>query len=71
MSKNENNNSWTCSRCGEILESQFEICWNCGTTVDKETDPDFENLKKLNSDEYINKGNHRSKYKILCYSLVG
>ena len=23
--------SWTCSRCGEILGSQFSKCWKCGT----------------------------------------
>src|SRR5690242_9716449 len=23
--------SWTCSRCGEILASQFNKCWKCGT----------------------------------------
>jgi hypothetical protein len=22
--------SWTCPRCGEILEGQFTTCWNCG-----------------------------------------
>ena len=71
MSEKDNNITWTCSRCGEILESQFEICWNCGTTVEKETDPDFEHLKKLHSDECIYKGNPRPRYRILGYSLVG
>ena len=23
--------SWTCSRCGEKLGSQFSKCWKCGT----------------------------------------
>ena len=23
--------SWTCSRCGEVLGSQFSKCWKCGT----------------------------------------
>lgn len=22
--------SWTCHSCGEVLEGQFEVCWNCG-----------------------------------------
>jgi len=22
---------WTCPECGEVLESQFTVCWNCGT----------------------------------------
>ena len=21
---------WTCPSCGEVLEPQFEVCWNCG-----------------------------------------
>ena len=26
--------AWTCSRCGEKLESQFSKCWKCGTRRD-------------------------------------
>ena len=26
--------SWTCSRCGETLGSQFSKCWKCGTRRD-------------------------------------
>jgi len=26
--------SWTCSRCGEKLGSQFSKCWKCGTKRD-------------------------------------
>lgn len=22
---------WTCSNCGEELEGQFDVCWQCGT----------------------------------------
>lgn len=22
---------WHCPRCGESVEGQFEVCWNCGT----------------------------------------
>ncbi len=22
--------AWVCPRCGELLEGQFEFCWNCG-----------------------------------------
>jgi len=21
---------WTCPNCGEVLEGQFQACWNCG-----------------------------------------
>jgi hypothetical protein len=23
--------SWTCPKCGEVLEGQFTSCWHCGT----------------------------------------
>ncbi len=23
--------TWTCPKCGEVLEGQFTTCWNCGT----------------------------------------
>jgi len=23
--------SWKCPKCGEVLESQFTTCWQCGT----------------------------------------
>lgn len=22
---------WRCAKCGEAVEPQFEVCWNCGT----------------------------------------
>lgn len=22
---------WTCPECGESIEGQFTVCWNCGT----------------------------------------
>jgi hypothetical protein len=22
---------WTCPKCGEVIEPQFDTCWNCGT----------------------------------------
>jgi Putative prokaryotic signal transducing protein len=25
---------WRCSRCGETLEPQFTVCWQCGTERD-------------------------------------
>jgi rubrerythrin len=26
--------SWTCQQCGESLEAQFMVCWQCGTSRD-------------------------------------
>ncbi len=25
---------WTCSKCGEAIEPQFDACWNCATFRD-------------------------------------
>jgi hypothetical protein len=25
--------SWTCERCGEVLEPQFTSCWRCGSSA--------------------------------------
>jgi hypothetical protein len=27
---NHDKTPWVCPRCGEIIEPQFEWCWNCG-----------------------------------------
>jgi Putative prokaryotic signal transducing protein len=26
--------SWRCGKCGEVLEAQFTVCWQCGTERD-------------------------------------
>jgi rubrerythrin len=26
--------SWRCNQCGETLEAQFTVCWQCGTARD-------------------------------------
>jgi len=28
--------SWRCPACGEVVEAQFQFCWNCGTARKKE-----------------------------------
>ena len=33
--------SWRCRQCRETNDSSFEICWNCGATLDGTPDPDF------------------------------
>ncbi|WP_260294119.1 DUF2007 domain-containing protein [Sedimenticola hydrogenitrophicus] len=25
---------WRCSRCGELMEAAFDLCWNCSTPRD-------------------------------------
>jgi len=25
---------WTCAKCGEVIENQFDTCWKCSTAMD-------------------------------------
>jgi ribosomal protein L40E len=32
---------WICSKCGAEVPGNFEVCWECGTSVDGVKDPSF------------------------------
>jgi Putative prokaryotic signal transducing protein len=32
---------WTCAKCGERVDDDFEVCWSCGTSMDGVEDPGF------------------------------
>lgn len=32
---------WTCPKCHERVDPSFDVCWNCGTSVVGDEDPDF------------------------------
>ncbi len=32
---------WTCAKCQTQVDPNFDVCWNCGTTVDGVEDPTF------------------------------
>ncbi len=32
---------WNCSKCGEKVEDDFDVCWSCGTTKEGTPSPDF------------------------------
>lgn len=32
---------WTCPKCATKVDPSFDVCWNCGTTVDGVEDPTF------------------------------
>ena len=32
---------WTCPKCQTKVDASFEVCWQCGTTVDGVEDPSF------------------------------
>ena len=36
-----NASMWTCPKCHTQVDPSFEVCWNCGTTVDGIEDPTF------------------------------
>ena len=38
---------WECPKCGEEIEGSFEVCWNCGTSIDGDEDPGFENADQM------------------------
>ncbi len=40
---------WVCQRCQEHLERQFDVCWNCGTSYDGQTDPNFPASETIDS----------------------
>lgn len=42
MASSENESAWQCPECSERIEDSFEICWNCGTSIDGRQDPSFE-----------------------------
>jgi hypothetical protein len=32
---------WTCPKCGEEVDEEFDICWQCGTSPEGVEDPSF------------------------------
>ena len=32
---------WKCSNCKELIDDQFDTCWNCGTRTDGTHEPSF------------------------------
>ena len=32
---------WQCQHCGENIDEEFALCWNCGATANGEPDPSF------------------------------
>jgi len=38
---------WTCSKCREEVEDNFDVCWNCGTGKDGSEDPSFQRADEM------------------------
>lgn len=32
---------WTCPKCRESVQDDFEVCWSCGTNREGQENPDF------------------------------
>jgi hypothetical protein len=32
---------WTCPKCSAMVDADFEVCWQCGTSADGVEDPTF------------------------------
>jgi len=46
--------SWHCPKCGEMMESQFTSCWNCGTDHDqKNIDNKAFKSSEMNTDDRL------------------
>lgn len=42
---------WTCRACGEEIEREFAVCWNCGAAHDGTADPSFAHAVDRDEDE--------------------
>ena len=42
---------WKCTKCGELVEDDFEVCWNCGTSSEGVEDPEFRRADQIPVEE--------------------
>ncbi|MFC1783449.1 hypothetical protein ACFL02_07670 [Planctomycetota bacterium] len=76
MHANESDSSWKCSRCGETVDADFDLCWNCGATPDGLENPDFVSetaSKSTAADKSADQKYTRSAYifaAVLCVLLT-
>jgi len=45
--------NWTCITCRESNDANFAACWNCGTTREGESDPQFRSIVEKKPDDEI------------------
>lgn len=46
---------WSCPKCGEQVESNFEVCWACGTSRNGVEDPHFVSAEEMVSHHPLRK----------------
>lgn len=44
---------WRCAKCGEQIEDNFEICWNCGTGKDGSQPSDPQELLRIRKEHKL------------------
>ena len=44
---------WTCSKCGEKLKADFEVCWSCGTSKAGGEDTTFQRAEDVGKVEEV------------------
>lgn len=44
---------WRCIRCRVHVGEGFEVCWNCGTSIDGVPDPDFHRAEPLSDEDMV------------------
>lgn len=54
MNDIESSKPWNCSNCNEEVDPGFDVCWNCGTSVDGVGDPSF--LREIEATECYEDG---------------
>ena len=49
---------WTCKKCNEEIDDNFDSCWNCtnATMIEKEVEEAFEKEKKIIKEELSKDG---------------
>jgi len=44
---------WTCPKCSEDIDDEFDVCWNCGTDTEGNVDPEFETADAPNDEPIV------------------
>jgi len=44
---------WTCPKCSEEIDDEFDVCWNCGTDTEGNVDSEFETADAATNEPII------------------
>jgi len=57
---------WTCPKCHEDVEDDFDLCWKCGTSQDGTENPEFR-VESLDNRERLF---HLTALRLLCGGVL-